>query len=166
MELVQQSSSYRSPAPNREHTCRCRQWPLWKNHSLPSFHPRQKSVSFPLLKAEKAWVWQTPQTLCWEDFRALTLLCDDPLGLRFRFAARMSTACCIARISQQKYDIVQSFRSSLSFKRHFCYHRVNGSCWVQVAGGCSSGRSILVTSREWWYILHEIKEAYRMWAIL
>ena len=68
--------------------------------------------------------------------------------------------------NRSMYDIVQSFRSSLSFKRHFCYHRVNGSCWVQVAGGSSSGHSIFVTSREWWYILNEIKEAYRVWAIL
>ena len=27
-----------------------------------------KSVSFTMLKTEKAWVWQTPQTLCWEEF--------------------------------------------------------------------------------------------------
>ena len=26
-----------------------------------------KSVSFVMLKAEKAWAWQTPQTLCWEE---------------------------------------------------------------------------------------------------
>ena len=47
------------------------QWPLWENRSLQSFHPCQirsmKSVSFAMLKAEKAWAWQTPQTLCWED---------------------------------------------------------------------------------------------------
>ena len=48
------------------------QWPLWENHPIPSFHRRQKvrlmrSVSFAMLKAETAWVWQTPQTLCWED---------------------------------------------------------------------------------------------------
>ena len=38
----------------------------------PSFHSRKGSdqwrVSpFGMLKAEKAWAWQTPQTLCWED---------------------------------------------------------------------------------------------------
>ena len=47
-----------------------RQWPLSalsENHYLPSFHPRQSSVFFAMLKAEKAWAWQTPQTLCWED---------------------------------------------------------------------------------------------------
>ena len=43
------------------------QWPLWKKHCLPSFHPRQKSVFFRMLKAENAWAWQTPRTLCWED---------------------------------------------------------------------------------------------------
>ena len=51
-----------------------RQWPLSalsENHYLHSLHPCQirsmKSVSFAMLKAEKAWAWQTPQTLCWED---------------------------------------------------------------------------------------------------
>ena len=53
-----------------------------------------------------------------------------------------------------------------------CYKRLNGGCWVQVARGCSSGHSavaaprkvssIFATSSEWWYILNEIKEAYRM----
>ena len=49
-----------------------KQWPLWDNHSLASFHPRQKvrsmkSFSSAMLKAEKAWAWQTPQTLSWQD---------------------------------------------------------------------------------------------------
>ena len=60
------------------------------------------------------------------------------------------------------------------FKRHFCYQRVNGSCWAQVVGGLQRPfgdsavaaprkvNSIFVTSSEWRYILNEIKEAYRM----
>ena len=56
------------------------QWPLWENHPIPSFHRRQKvrsmrSVSFAMLKAETAWVWQTPQTLCWEDCFAAAVWC-------------------------------------------------------------------------------------------
>ena len=62
-----------------------------------------KECLFAMLMTEKAWAWQTPQTLCQEDSRVLMLPCDDLLWLRFRFAARMSTARCSARISQQKY---------------------------------------------------------------
>ena len=35
-----------------------------------------KSVSFAMLKAEKAGLWQTPQTLCQEDSWLLMLLFD------------------------------------------------------------------------------------------
>ena len=67
--FVQQSGSYRPP--------------VLKNHSLHSFHvckgSDQGTVSpwqcWKLWKAEKAWVWQTPQTLCWEESWLLMLLC-------------------------------------------------------------------------------------------
>ena len=63
----------------------------------------------------------------------------------------------------------QIFAKLQVFKRHFCYQRVNGRCWAQVVGGCSSSLAAVAAPRkvssEWWY-LNEIKEAYRMWAIL
>ena len=67
--FVQQSSSYRPP--------------VLKNHSLHSFHfckgSDQGTVSpwqcWKLWKAEKAWAWQTPETLCWEESWLLMLLC-------------------------------------------------------------------------------------------
>ena len=172
---VKQFRSLQSPVLKKGHKCMCQPVTLVRRQVSLQFSswPKirsMKSVSFAMLKAEKAWVWQTHQTLWQEESWLLMLPCDDPLWLRFRFVARMSTACCIATISQQKYDVVQSFRSLLSFKRHFCYKRMNGSCWVQI-GSCSGllavaapriVSNIFVTSREWWYILNEIKEAYRM----
>ena len=106
------------------------QWPLWDCETTKG--QNNKECLFAMLMTEKAWVLQTPQTLCPEDSRVLMLPCDDPLWLRFRFAARMSTACCSARISQQKYDIVQSFRSLLSFKSSRGISATSG--WMEVAG--------------------------------
>ena len=53
----------------------------WREQFSPQFSSSPKirsmdSVSFATLKAEKTRAWQTPQTLCREDFRVLTLLCD------------------------------------------------------------------------------------------
>ena len=81
-----------------------RQWPQWDNHSLASFHPRQKvrsmkSFSSAMLKAEKAWAWQTPQTLSWQDSwvaDATVLRIPGILSLQscwlFQFRAGMSNA--------------------------------------------------------------------------
>ena len=53
--FVQQSSSYRSPVANREHTCMCQAWPLRENHSLHSFHSRKGSDQ-----------WRVSSSHCWE----------------------------------------------------------------------------------------------------
>ena len=69
----QQSNSHQSPVPNIEHTCRCQAMTTVTEPFSPLFPFLQrvsrsmKSVSFAMLKAEKAWAWQTPQTLCWEE---------------------------------------------------------------------------------------------------
>ena len=65
--------SCQSPVPNVEHTCRCQAVTTVTEPFSPLFPFFQrvsrsmKSVSFAMLKAEKAWAWQTPQTLCWEE---------------------------------------------------------------------------------------------------
>ena len=69
--FVQQSSSHQSPVPNIEQTCRCQAVTTVRKPFSPQFPLLQrvrsmKSVSFAMLKAEKAWAWQTPQTLCWD----------------------------------------------------------------------------------------------------
>ena len=67
----QQSSSYRSPVPKRGHICRCQPVTVREPFSLQfQFSPKcrsMKSVSFAMLKAENAGLWQTPQTCvcCW-----------------------------------------------------------------------------------------------------
>ena len=101
---------------SRRNKCRCQSVTLVRKPVSPqcSSWPKirsMKSVSFAMVKAEKAWVWQTPQTLWQEESWLLMLPCDDPFWLRFRFVARMSTSCRFGMISQQKYDIAQSFRS-------------------------------------------------------
>ena len=68
--FVQQSSSHQSPVPNIEHTCRCQAMTAVTEPFSPQFSFLQsvrsrKSVY--LQHAEKAWAWQTPQTLCWEE---------------------------------------------------------------------------------------------------
>ena len=68
----QQSSSHQSPVPNREHTCRCQQVTIVREPFSSQFPFSQRvrsmnSVSFAMLKAEKARVYQTRQTLCWEE---------------------------------------------------------------------------------------------------
>ena len=85
------------------------QWPLWENHSLPSFHFRKGSAdqwtvsTFAMLNSEKAWAWQTPQTLCleelvadaavWQASRnpiATSPTSDQESRCLFQFGARMS----------------------------------------------------------------------------
>ena len=56
----------------KRHKCRCQSVTLVRKPVSPqcSSWPKirsMKSFSFAVLKAEKAWAWQTPQTLCWED---------------------------------------------------------------------------------------------------
>ena len=88
---LQQSSSHQSPVGNREHTCRCQavptvrepfssQFPFWERVRS------MKSVSLAMLKAGKAGVFQTPQTLCEED----SLVADS--RCLFQFRARKSRA--------------------------------------------------------------------------
>ena len=68
--FVQQSSSHQSPVPSIEHTCRCQAVTTVREPFSPQFPFSQrvrsmKSVSLAMLKAEKAWAWQTPQISCW-----------------------------------------------------------------------------------------------------
>ena len=51
------------------------QWPPWESHSLHSFHFAKGQINEECLlrNFEKAWAWQTPQTLCQED----SLVADD-----------------------------------------------------------------------------------------
>ena len=70
--FVQQSSSYQSPVPNRQHRCRCQAATTVREAFSPQFPFSQRvrsmnSVSFAMLRAEKAGVFQTPQTLREED---------------------------------------------------------------------------------------------------
>ena len=46
-----------------------KQWPLWENHSRHSFHFAKGQINEECLlrNFEKAWVWQTPETLCWDE---------------------------------------------------------------------------------------------------
>ena len=69
---MQQSSSYLSQVLNREHTCRCQPVTLMIEPFFSQFLFSQrvrsmKNVSLAMLKADKACVWQTLQTLCEED---------------------------------------------------------------------------------------------------
>ena len=67
-----QQSSYRSPVLKKWHTWRCQPVTLVREPFSSVFPFLQKvgsmkRVSFAILKVDKAWVWQTPQTLCWEE---------------------------------------------------------------------------------------------------
>ena len=102
--FVQQSSLHQSPVPNIEHTCRCQAVTAVTEPFSPLFPFLQrvsssmKSVSFAMLRAEKAGVFQTHETLCQEDSRLLVLQCDcfhkssHYQGSRclIRFGARLS----------------------------------------------------------------------------
>ena len=102
------------------------------------------------------------------------LLCDDHQATTLVEASvcgKNEQSMLQCQHSQQRYNIFQNFRVLLSFKRHFSYKSVNGSCWIQVAGSCGSRLlavasprkvSSIVTSSKWWSRLNEIKEAYRM----
>ena len=80
---MQQSSSYRSPVLKKENTCSCQPVATVRQPFSPQFPTFQKVRSMkrvysPMLKAEKAWVLQTPQTLCEDDS-----LVSDAAVLRF-----------------------------------------------------------------------------------
>ena len=103
---MQQSSSHQSPVPNIEHTCRCQAATTVRDLFSPLFPFLQrvsrsmKSVSFAMLRAEKAGVFQTHETLCQEDSWLLVLLCDcfhktshyEGSRCLIRFGARLSRA--------------------------------------------------------------------------
>ena len=63
------------------HKCRCQtvttvREPFSSQFPASPKFRSMKSVSFAMLKAEKAGLWQTPQTLCQEDSWLLMLLFD------------------------------------------------------------------------------------------
>ena len=102
---MQQSSSYRSPVPKKEHKYRCQPGTTVRETLSSQFrsspkNTSMKSVSSTTLKAEKAGLWQTPRTLCQEDSWLLMLPCDGFQVSRiyqqarclFRFRAKMSRA--------------------------------------------------------------------------
>ena len=91
--------------PNIEHTCRCQAVTTVREPFSPQFPFLQsvrsrKSVSFAMLRAEKAGVFQTHETLCQADSRLSVLQCDcfhkssHYQGSRclIRFGARLSRA--------------------------------------------------------------------------
>ena len=105
MGIRAESSSHQSPVPNIEHTCRCQAVISVTEPFSPQFPFLQrvrsmKSVSFAMLRAEEAGVFQTHETLCQEDSRLLVLQCDcfhkssHYQGSRclIRFGARLSRA--------------------------------------------------------------------------
>ena len=102
--FVQQSSSHQSPVPNIEHTCRCQvttvREPFYPQFPFLQRVRSMKSVSFAMLKAEKAWAWQTPQTLCWEELWLLMLLCDRLPGILLLPATRNRVAFSGSRMSR------------------------------------------------------------------
>ena len=116
------------------------QWPLW-DHCETVRQPKVRTI-----KSVSSQCWWLKKLEPGRHLRPCvgkTLSCwccvttaMQTLWLRFRFAARMSTACCSARISQQKYDIVQSFRSLLSFKSS---RGISATEWMEVAGLKSLG---------------------------
>ena len=92
----QQSSSYRSPVPKRGHICRCQPDTVREPFSLQfQFSPKcrsMKSVSFAMLKAENAGLWQTPQTCVKKIFWLLMLLFE---------ASRNHVSCSSSRQNMQ-----------------------------------------------------------------
>ena len=69
---LQQSSSHQSPVGNREHACRCQAVTIVREEFSSQFPFSQrvrsmKGVYLAMLKAEKAGVFQAPQTLCKEE---------------------------------------------------------------------------------------------------
>ena len=137
--FVQQSSSYLSQVLNREHTCRCQPVTLMIEPFSSQFLFSQRvrsmnSVCFAMLKAEKAKVCQTPQTLCQDHSWLLMLLCDgfqkcsryrESLCL-FRFLARMSPAS--NNFCRERIDICPSSMSCQSvhwwaFVQHSSSHQ-------------------------------------------
>ena len=74
--FVQQSSSYRSPVLKKGSTCRCQAVTTVRGPFSPQFPFSQRgqiNEECLLRNFEKAWAWQTPQTLCQED----SLVADD-----------------------------------------------------------------------------------------
>ena len=152
--FLKQSRSHQSPVLKS-----VRQWPQWENHSLRVSNLAKDQINEECLFGKSLGCW------C---FR-VTTHCGWGSGLWQEWAEHAALAWfhnrskALSRVSDLKLQV---------FKRHFCYQRVNGRCWAQVVGGCSSSlaavaaprkvSSIFVTSSEWWYILNEIKEAYRM----
>ena len=115
----QQSNSHQSPVPNIEHTCRCQAMTTVTEPFSPLFLFLQrvsrsmKSVSFAMLKAEKAWAWQTPQTLCWEELYLLMLLCDRLPGILLLPATRNHVAFSGSRMSRASNNFCHAGRTKI-----------------------------------------------------
>ena len=80
-----------------------------------------KSVSLRMLKAEKAGLWQTPETLCWQEPWLLMLLCD---GFQEIWSLPRIMLPVPVR-SQTEPSIKQLLPSSMSGQ---CYHLKGQSC--------------------------------------
>ena len=68
----QQSSCFRSPVPNREHTCICQAVTTVRELFSPQFPFLQrvrsvKGASLAMFKVDKPCIWETLQTCCEED---------------------------------------------------------------------------------------------------
>ena len=69
----QQSSFFRSPVPNREHTCMCQAMTTVREPFSPQFPFLQrirsavKGASLAMLEVDKPCIWETLQTCCEED---------------------------------------------------------------------------------------------------
>ena len=111
--------SCQSPVPNVEHTCRCQAMTAVTESFSPLFPFLQrvsrsmKSVSFAMLKAEKAWAWQTPQTLCWEELYLLMLLCDRLPGILLLPATRNRVAFSGSRMSRASNNFCHARRTKI-----------------------------------------------------
>ena len=107
--FVQQSSSYRSQVLKTEHTCRCLPVTLVREPFSSQFLFSQrvrsmKSVSLTMLKAEKAGLWQTPETLCWQEPWLLMLLCDG-----FQEICRYQESCCLFQFGAKQSRALNNF---------------------------------------------------------
>ena len=170
--FVQQSSSHQSPVPNIEHTCRCQAATTVRDLFSPLFPFLQrvsrsmKSVSFAMLRAEKAGVFQTHETLCQEDSWLLVLLCDcfhktshyEGSRCLIRFGARLSRAlnnsCHAGRINTCPNSMSCQ---SCQLMGHSCSNPVHSNHQYRTESTHSCRQEVTtVTVREQWenYSLH------------
>ena len=164
--FVQQSSSHQSPVPNIEQTCRCQAVTTVRKPFSPQFPFLQrvrsmKSVSFAMLKAEKAWAWQTPQTLCWKSFGCWCCCvtgfqesyCYQLPGIALPFPGRewAEHQTAFATLGEQKVALVQylaSVANSMGIRAAIQFTSITSTkhrAHMQVSSSDRCDRAILST---------------------